>query len=339
MEAGEAFGLTESSEIVTRHTLSAGGLTARILDWGAIVQDLRLEGHAEPLVLGFDRFDDYPVHSRYFGAIVGRNANRLRDGRFVLDGERYEVDGTPHALHGGRQGLHDRLWRTVAVGEDFVSLALTDPHDPEGFPGTIEISCTYRIRRPATLVIELQAASDRPTLCNLAHHSYFNLDNGGSGDILDHRLAIAASAYLPVDHELVPTGHVVPVERTPYDFLLPRPIRLEWEAEVMSYDHNFCLASSRGPMRRAAWLQGTRSGVEMELWTTEPGLQFFDGNFTQIGARGLGGRTYAPRAGLCLEPQMWPDAPNWPHFPQTALWPGEIYRQVSEYRFRLPQEV
>ncbi|NMG38763.1 galactose-1-epimerase [Chelativorans sp. ZYF759] len=340
MAEGDLFGQTPQGRPVTKYRLEAGGLSASILDLGAIVQDLRLKGHAAPLVLGFENVASYFDHSLFFGAMVGRHANRIRNGRFTIDGEQFQVDPgrTDHALHGGSFGLHERLWTVEEAGKDHITLALHDPHRVDGFPGDLDITCTYRLKPPATLSVELEARCDRPTLCNLAHHSYFNLDDGGAGDVLDHRMMIAASAYLPVDDELVPTGHVVPVEGTPFDFVLPRPIRLEWEAETMDYDHNFCLSSQRGPMRQAAWLQGGRAGVEMEVWTTEPGLQFFDGNFPPREVPGLGGRIYGARAGLCLEPQIWPDSPNNPHFPQAVLRPGETYRQVTEYRFQLPSE-
>lgn len=341
MAEGEHFGQTPDGRPIRRYRIEGGGLSAQVLDLGAIVQVLRLRGHAAPLVLGFERVEDYLVHSRFFGAIVGRHANRIRNGQFTIDGEHFQVDpgGADHALHGGAFGLHERAWAVEEVGADRITLILRDPHREDGFPGNLDITCTYRLKPPATLSIELEARTDRPTLCNLAHHSYFNLDDGGEGDILDHRLMIAASAYLPVDDECVPTGHVVPVEGTAFDFVLPRPIRLEWEGEVMDYDHNFCLASQRGPLRQAAWLQGGRAGVEMEVWTTEPGLQLFDGNFPPREVPGLGGRRYGARAGLCLEPQIWPDSPNNPHFPQAVLRPGEVYRQVTEYRFQLPGEV
>jgi aldose 1-epimerase len=338
--AGEEFGSTAAGEPVRRHVLSGGGLTVAILDCGAIVQDLRLDGHPAPLVLGFEAFEDYLEHSLFFGAIVGRYANRIRNGRFAIDGERHDIgtEDNPHGLHGGPFGLHDRVWRTLDRGEDHITLAISDPHRADGFPGNLEITCTYRLKAPGVLAVELEAHTDAPTLCNLAHHSYFNLENGGAGEILDHRLMITASAYLPIDQERLPTGHVVPVQGTAFDFVLPRPIRLQWEAEIMAYDHNFCLAAARGPLRRAAWAQGPGSGVEMEVWTTEPGVQFFDGGFAARGGRGLEGRQYDTRAGFCLEPQIWPDSPNHPHFPQAVLRPGEVYRQVTEYRFRLPHD-
>lgn len=340
MAAGDSFGQIRDGRPVSRYRIEGGGLSAHVLDFGAVIQDLRLTEHDAPLVLGFERIEDYLDHSLFFGAMVGRHANRIRHGHFAIDGEHFQIDPEmgAHALHGGSFGMHERIWDIADVGPGHITLALRDPHREDGFPGNLDISCTYRLKPPATLCIEVEARTNRPTLCNLAHHSYFNLDDGGEGDVLDHRIMIAASAYLPVDDELIPTGHVVPVEGTAFDFVLPRPIRLEWEADTMDYDHNFCLAAQRGPLRQAAWLQGGRAGVEMEVWTTEPGLQFFDGNFPPREVAGLGGRLYGARAGLCLEPQIWPDSPNNRHFPQAVLRPGEVYRQLSEYRFQLPTE-
>jgi aldose 1-epimerase len=338
MTNGEVFGTTADGQEVLRHTIRGGGMTANIITFGAAVQDLRLEGHDAPLVLGFDRFDDYPAASPYFGALAGRYANRIRDGHFVIEGKTYQAQRNflgKHTLHGGNDGFFGRDWQVALHGEDFVTLTLRDPDGAMGFPGTLDVTCTYRMKIPGTLSIELTATTDEPTLCNLAHHSYFNLDDGGSGDVLDHQLMLCADAYLPVDAELIPTGVVQPVERTPFDFRHPRPIRQETGGGQLGYDHNFCLAATGGPLRQAAWVKGASSGVEMDVWTTEPGLQFYAGEYVARTIPGLGGRTYNAYAGICLEPQVWPDSPNRPYFPQAVLWPGEIYRQVTEYRFRL----
>lgn len=339
MARSEPFGVTPEGECVHGLAIAGGGLAARVLTFGAVVQDLRLAGHAAPLVLGFETLSGYLDHSVYFGAIVGRYANRIGGARFTLDGERFYTDANDGAntLHGGRAGLDRRVWRVAASGADFVTLTIRDPDGAMGFPGNLDISCTYRLKPPATLAVELVASADRPTLCNLAHHSCFNLDDGGRSAVYGHRLSIAAAAYLPVDAHLVPTGAVLPVEGTEFDFELARPIRLPGGAQ--RYDHNFCLSAARGPLRRAAWAQGAASGIEMEVWTGEPGLQFFSGDFSPCAVPGLDGIAYGTGAGFCLEPQVWPDAPNRPYFPQAGLRPGEEYRQTSEYRFRLPAAV
>lgn len=334
----EFFGTTEEGEAIHRFEIAGGGLTAQILTWGAVIQDLRLDGHLPPLVLGFDAFADYPAHSPYFGAIAGRYANRIRNGRFTIDGQRYQADTNflgKHLLHGGSRGTGKRIWQVGERGGDFINLRQTEPAGWMGFPGALDISCSYRLKQGGTLAVALSATCDAPTVCNLTQHSYFNLDDGGSSDILDHRLMLNASAYLPVDGEMIPTGLVQPVEGTWFDFTRARPIRMEAEGSQVAYDHNFCLAAARGPLRHAAWAQGAASGVEMEVWTTEPGIQFYAGHKVARQRTGLGGRPYGAHAGFCLEPQVWPDAPNHPYFPQAILRPGETYRQLTEYRFRL----
>jgi aldose 1-epimerase len=336
----ERFGETNDGEPVQRARIAGGGLCASVITYGAAVQDLRLDGHDTPLVLGFERLDDYLDHSLYFGAIVGRQANRIARGKFALDGERFETDlnDNGNTLHGGGLGLDKRVWRLADHGSDFVTLTIADPAGAMGFPGTLDVACTYRLKPPGTLSVELTATCDRPTLCNLAHHSYFNLNDGGSRPIHDHRLTISARAYLPTDAQCLPTGAVLPVEGTPFDFVVPRTIRHAAGQET-PYDHNFCLSAARGPLRQVAWAQGERSGVEMEVWTTETGLQFFTGHFPDRQVPGLDGIVYRSFAGFCLEPQGWPDAPNRPYFPQSVLRPGEQYGQQSEFRFRLLSKV
>lgn len=330
------FGRTQTGEAVSRISIGGGGLTANVITWGAAVQDLRLEGHASSLVLGFDSFEPYPAHSPYFGVIAGRFANRIRDGRFSIGGTVYQAEKNflgKHVLHGGTGGVGTRNWSLRDHGADHVTLACTAEDGDMGFPGNLAITCTYRLLETGRLVVELRAQTDKPTLCNLAHHSYFNLDNGGRSDILAHRIQIFADAYLPVDDELIPTGHVVPVDGTDYDFRSLRSIGGA-NRQPSAYDHNFCIAPARGPMRKAAFLQGASSGVEMEVWTSEPGVQFYDGVNVGRQVPGLEGVVYGPHAGLCLEPQVWPDAPNRSYFPQAQLNPGETYFQETEYRFR-----
>jgi len=335
---GELFGTTAEGEPVHRYTISGGGLTANIINWGAAVQDLRLDGHDAPLVLGFERLEFYETKSPYFGAVPGRYANRIGGARFTLDGKTYNTDPNflgKHTLHGGSKGYGKRVWQVALHGPDFVTMALHSADGDMGFPGAIDVACTYRVKIPGALSIEFTGEADRTTLCNLTHHSYFNLDDGGSGDILDHRLMMPAAAYLPVDEELIPTGVIQPVDGTAFDFRQARPVRWEEDGEQVVYDHNFCLAPERRAMHQAAWAQGGRSGVEMEVWTTEPGVQFYAGHKVARDVPGLDGRMYKARAGFCLETQVWPDAPNQPHFPQAVLRPGETYHHSTEYRFRL----
>jgi aldose 1-epimerase len=339
MKDGEVFGTTQGGDIIRRFTIRGGGLSANIIGLGAIVQDLRIAGHEAPLVLGYDRLESYESDTAYFGAAVGRYANRIRDGRFTLGGERHQTDRNAlgkHTLHGGSGGYAHRPWTVSLHGRDFVTLSLHDPAGEMGFPGALEITCTYRLKIPGTLAVEFSATTDEPTICNLTQHSYFNLDDGGAGDILDHRMMLNAAAYLPVDGDTIPTGFVVPVDGTPFDFRQARPLRMEAEGRQLPYDENFCLCACRGPLRQAAWVQGAASGLEMEVWTTEPGVQLYTGQFIAAPGPGLGGLGYRPYSGFCLEPQIWPDAPNRSYFPQAVLLPGERYHHVTEYRFRLP---
>lgn len=334
----EPFGETEDGETVHRVTIAGGGLVASVLTWGAVLQDLRLDGHDLPLVLGFPRFEDYPAHSPYFGAIVGRFANRIGGARAVIDGVEHSFDTNflgRHILHGGKNGFGRRLWQIRDHGGDHVTLALRSPDGEMGFPGNCDVTCTYRVGGDGTLSIALAAQTDRPTLVNLAHHSYFNLDDGGVGDILDHRLQILADAYLPVDDDLIPTGVVQPVADTVFDFRTSRPVRMDLDGEQVVYDHNFCLSADRVAMRPVARVQAARSGVAMEIRTTEPGIQFYAGHKVAVSEPGLLGGPYAARAGFCLETQVWPDAPNRPYFPQALLRPGETSRQVTEYAFTM----
>ena len=247
----ELFGTTDDGEPVHRFAIDGGGLSARVMTWGATLQDLRLNGHEPPLVLGYERFEDYPALAPYLGATAGRYANRIAGGRFTLAGRRVQLDTNflgKHTLHGGRLGFGHRLWEVALHGRDFVTFSLHSADGDMGFPGALDVTCTYRLKIPGTLAVEYQATADEPTLCNLAHHSYFNLEDGGAGPVLDHRLMINASAYLPVDDEMIPTGVVEPVDGTPFDFRQARVVRCEVNGEQLPYDHNFCLAAARGPL-------------------------------------------------------------------------------------------
>lgn len=332
----EPFGTCDDGKKVHRVTIAGGGLTASIITWGAVVQDLRLAGHDLPLVLGFPRFDDYPAHSPYFGAIAGRYANRIGHARLVIDGLAHALDPNflgKHTLHGGSGGFARQVWEIVDHGADFVTLELLSPDGDMGFPGNCRATCTYRTGGEGVFSVCLVAEADEPTVVNLANHSYFNLEDGGIGDVLDHRLTIAAGAYLPVDAEMIPTGVVQPVEGTPFDFREARTIRMEIEGEQLDYDHNFCLSSARVPLRAVALVEAPNSGVKMEIRTTESGLQFYAGHKLARPAAGLLGAPYEARAGFCLETQVWPDSPNRPYFPQAVLRPGERSEQVTQYVF------
>lgn len=330
----ELFGQTAAGEPVYRVTLVGGGLTMKVITWGAVIQDLRLEGHSHPLVLGFDTFDDYPLHSPYFGATPGRCANRIADGRFKLDGREYQLErnenGVGH-LHGGNDGIARRNWDIVSLAPDRVELAIVDPDGRAGYPGNCSITATYALQEHGVLSVAYTSATDRPTLANVCQHSYFNLDGGE--DAFGHDLMLAADAYLPVDGRLIPTGEIRPVDGTPFDFRTMSPMDRQLDGERVLYDHNFCLSPARVEKRTVAIARSITSGVAMEVRTTEPGVQFYAGAKLNVPAAGLEGRRYGPFAGFCLETQTWPDAINHPNFPSAVLRPGELLQQETDYVF------
>ena len=332
----EEFGITAAGETVHRVTLTGGGLTAKIMTWGAALQDLRLDGHDAPLTLGFEDFESYPAHSPYFGQTPGRYANRIAAGRFTLDGEAYQLEcndkGVNH-LHGGSTGIGKRLWTLEEAGPSHALFSIIDPDGQCGYPGTVRVTALYELKPGGCLSITYETRTDRPTLANIAHHSYFNLDGGA--DILDHELEMAAEHYLPVDGGQIPTGEIRPVEGTPFDFRRMRPIREPLDdGSQVPYDHNFCLARARRAPVTVARAFSARSGVSLEMRTGEPGLQFYCGFKLNLPVPGLEGRRYGPHAGFCLETQIWPDSPNHPDFPQAVLRPGEVLVQTTDHIFR-----
>ena len=323
----EHWGRTAAGEEVVRLKLSAGGLTAHVISWGAVIQDLRLAGHAPPLVLGFERFAPYPAESPYFGATAGRVGNRIAGSTFDLDGKTYRLPANegPNHLHGGPAGLGKRNWSVAAHDARSVTLQIVSPDGEMGYPGTMTARCHYELLEPATLRVALTAETDAPTLCNLIHHSYFNLD--GSTDARGHSLRIDAARRTVIDAALIPTGEMADVADTPYDFRAARRIA---DAGI-KYDANFCLADAPRDLTDVATLSA--GSLAMHVATTEPGIQFYDGAKIAVASPGLDGRSYGAYAGLCLEPQRWPDAIHHAGFPSIVLRPGETYRQVSEFRF------
>jgi len=328
----EAFGQLGDGRAVERVRLSAHGLSANILTWGAVLQDLRLDGVGHSLVLGFPEFEHYPTRSPNFGSIVGRAANRIRNGQAEIGGKVYRFDRNVldrHTLHGGAGGAGKQLWRIEEVGADFVTLALTLPDGHMGFPGTMDVRATYGILPGPVLEISISAETDADTVCNFAHHSYFNLDGGG--DARRQEFQVHADHFLKLDEDFVPTGDVASVEGTLFDFRTARPL-LSGDAR---YDHNLCLSRQRCACRPVARLKGAESGVEMTIETTEPGLQVYDGGKIRTDdLPGLDGTPYTAFSGIALEPQAWPDAPNQEWADQVLLAPGQIYRQLSRFSFR-----
>jgi aldose 1-epimerase len=330
------FGTMGDGAPVEMVRIAGGGLLADIITYGAAVQDMRLEGHQPPLVLGFQRFEDYPAFSPFYGATAGRVANRIRDGRFVLDGTAYQTEQNflgKHTLHSGKAGIGKRNWTIVDSGANFVRLEIIDPDGQGGFPGNVKISNEYRLEDGALKVL-IHAETDAPTLVNIAHHSYFNLEDGGLTECLDHQIKIAADAVTALDDELIPTGALVPVAGTPFDFRDFAPIRHMTDDGPFAHDVNYCVASQRTALRPVAWAKAPRSGLSLDVLTTEPGMQLYTGS--KIGGRpaiGLTGHEYPAFGGFCFEAQCWADAPNHRHFPSITLHPGETYRQETWYAF------
>ncbi|MBV8185063.1 MAG: galactose mutarotase [Hyphomicrobiales bacterium] len=338
--------LADGTEIREAHLATACGCQARILELGATLRDLVVRlpgGSSQRVVLGFETLDTYDGPSHHAGAIVGRCANRIAHGRFSLDRVSYQLplnENGRHSLHSGPDGFDRRAWRIVEYADDHVTLALFSPAGDQGFPGALSVWCRYQLRDPATLALELTATTDATTIVNLAHHPYFNLDGGE--DARDHELMIAADFITPSDRELIPTGEIVRVAGTPYDFRTMRRVRqVPSEAtQAFGYDTNFVLRRSGlaggdgEALAHASTLASPVTGLALELWTSAPGLQFFDCHDMHFTAPGLGGRRYGEGAGIALEAQHFPDSANHPHFPSTVLRPGEILRQCTEYRFR-----
>lgn len=327
------FGMLADGTPVERIELAAVGLTLGVLTYGAVIQDLHVDTGNGPrrCVLGFSRLEDYVAQSPYCGCVAGRYANRIAGGRFAIDGLEYQLTRNERSrthLHGGAPGFSHGMWRLVDHGAQHVTLEIASPDGDQGYPGNLTARCTYRVTGDGELTIDLAATSDRATVVNLATHSYFNLDDGTH--IRDHLLEIPAHHYLPVDGDLIPTGEIAAVAGTPFDFRTARSIG----AAGVAYDHNFVIGMQRKDVpREVARLTGPETRTRLEILSTEPGLQLYDGAGLALAVPGHDGRRYGQHAGLCLEPQLFPDSPNRPEFPGAVLRPGETYRQQTIYRF------
>jgi len=345
----QPFGQTADGTAVDLYTLTNDtGCEAKITNYGGIVVALSVPdraGEADDVVLGYDNLADYIKDSPYFGALVGRYGNRIAEGRFTLNGVEYTLarneNGQNH-LHGGDVGFDKAVWQAREVaGEGGPGLELTYVSDDgeEGYPGRLRVKVVYTLTGDSGLRIDYEAATDKDTVLNLSQHSYFNLRGAGSGDILGHEMQIHADRFTPVDANLIPTGELRPVAGTPMDFTQPMAIgaRIEADYEQLAlgggYDHNWVLNSGGGEPAPAARVREPDTGRVMEVLTTEPGIQFYAGNFLDGSHVGKGGKAYQHRWGLCLETQHFPDSPNHPEFPSAVLKPGETYRQTTVYRF------
>ena len=338
----EVYGTTPAGE-ARLYTLKNDSLEVRISTYGGIITHLFApdrNGEMADVVLGFDELDGYLGEYPYFGAFIGRYGNRIAEGKFTLDGQEYTlpVNNGPNSLHGGDVGFNRRLWQREEGSNNEPSITLfgTVPAGDQGYPGELTVLVTYTLKGN-DLDILYEAGTDAPTPVNLTNHTYFNL--AGGGPITDHELMIAADRYTPVDETLIPTGELAPVAGTPFDFTTPKPIGRDIEADDEQiefgggYDHNFVLNRVGKGLQSLIEVYEPTTGRTLEVLTTEPGVQFYTGNFLDGTNVGKGGVAYEFRTGFCLETQHFPDSPNQPSFPSTILRPGEKYESRTVYRF------
>jgi len=341
------FGKLPDGREVHQYTLkNRSGATAQIIDYGAAVTSLKVpdrNGKMGDVVMGYDSLQGYIDGTSYFGAIVGRYGNRIGKGHFQLDGKDYQLtinDGENH-LHGGKTGFNKVLWDAKAGNSEEASLRLQyiSRDGEEGYPGTVTLIVTYALTDKNELRIDYEGTTDKPTILNPTHHSYFNLSGSFDDTILNHLLMIDADGITPVGKGLIPTGQIESVAKTPMDFRTPMAIgaHINDENEQLvfgkGYDHNWVLKGGAGKVRKVAELYEAGSGRMMTVLTDQPGLQFYSGNFLDGSAKGKNGAAYGRRSGLCLEAQAFPDTPNKPQFPSVTLRPGQKYRQTTIYAF------
>lgn len=344
----DTFGNAGCGTSADLYTLSnAHGLTARISNYGGIITELHVpdrNGKTADVVLGYDSIEDYIGGDTYFGALIGRFANRIDRGKFTLDGQDYSlaVNNGKNHLHGGTKGFDRKVWRAIAFDADDhtgVRMSYGSPDGEEGYPGNLRITVTYTLNNDNELRIDYRAETDKPTVINFTNHSYFNLAGHSSGDIRGHVLSINADEYTVKGDTEVPNGEIAPVAGTPLDFRTAKPIGREMDADFgqmpndQGYDQNFIINGKNGSLKHAATCTDPASGRVMETHTTEPGVQLYCANFLKEGTRGKSGAHYNPYQGLCLETQHYPDSPNHPNFPTTRLAPGEVYESTTIYRF------
>lgn len=342
----QPFGKTRDGTPVDLYILrNSKGMEAGICNYGGIVVWLKVpdkQGKLGDVVLGYDHLDGYLTNNPYFGCLVGRYGNRIAKGQFALDGVTCQLaknDG-PNHLHGGLKGFDKVVWSAksyITPDGPALELEYVSPDGEEGYPGKLTVKAIYTLTEDNGLRIDFTATTDKPTICNLTHHSYFNL--AGKGDILGHVVMMPANRFTPVDATLIPTGELRPVDGTPFDFRKPTPIgaRINQDDEQLKfgkgYDHNWVYDKPLGELTMLARVSEPTSGRVMEVWSTEPGLQFYSGNFLDGTITGKGGWVYQFRHGFCMEPQHYPDSPNKPHFPSTVLRPGQVYRNTIIYKF------
>jgi aldose 1-epimerase len=338
------FGKTPDGTSVDLYVLTNGKMTAKVMTYGAILTELQVpdrNGKMGDVVLGFDNLASYLAGHPYFGAMTGRVANRVAKGQFTLDGKEYKlaVNNGPNSLHGGLKAFDKKIWKAEdksGPGGSAVKLTYTSPDGEEGYPGNLAVSVTYSVTPDNELKIDYAATTDKATPVNLTNHSYFNLTGPGSGDILGHELTILADEFTPVDETLIPTGKLAPVKGTPLDFTSPTPIGSRFNqltGDPLGYDHNYVLRGDGKTPALGARVFDPGSGRVLEMFTTEPGVQFYTANFLDGTLKGKGGVVYNKHHAFCLEAQHFPDSINHSNFPSTVLRPGEKYTQTTIYKF------
>jgi len=344
----QSFGTAPDGKAATLYTLTnSRGVEAAITNYGGIVVSLKVpdrQGRLGDVALGYDDLAAYVKSSPYFGALIGRYGNRIANGKFKLNGVTYTLakNNGPNHLHGGIKGFDKKVWQATPIrrrGAVGVALRYLSPNGEEGYPGNLTTKVVYLLTDRNELRIDYTAVTDKTTVLNLTHHSYFNLAGAGNGDILGHRMMINANRFTPVNSNLIPTGELRSVRGTPFDFRRPTAIgaRINQNDQQLKfgkgYDHNYVLNRRGTAASLAARVSEPKSGRVMEVYTTEPGMQLYTGNFLDGTNIGKGGKPYKFRYGFCLETQHFPDSPNRPRFPTTTLRPGRVYRQTTIYKF------
>ena len=341
----EPFGKMPDGKAVERFTVTnANGVEMKAISYGGIITSLRVpdrNGKLDDIVLGFDSLEPYLTQPTFFGALIGRYGNRIGNAQFTLDGKTYKLaaNNNGQSLHGGIKGFDKVLWAVEPIGNNGLAFTRTSPDGEEGYPGTLQVRVTYTLTDKNELVVEYHATTDKTTVVNLTQHSYFNLAGQASGDILGHELMINADRYTPVNDKLIPTGELAPVEGTPFDFRKSTAIGArinEAHPQLKAgsgYDHNWVLNRKGTGLEVAARVREPKTGRTLEVTTTEPGIQFYAGNFLDGKLTGKGGAVYRHRTGFCLETQHYPDSPNQPKFPTTTLKPGQEYRSRTVFTF------
>ena len=338
------FGKTADGQAVEAFTLkNANGIEVTAITYGGIITSLKVpdrNGAIGDVVLGFGTIDGYVKDHPYFGAIIGRYGNRIAKGRFSIDKIEYTLatNNGPNHLHGGVRGFDKHVWQPEVLSDNSVRFSRVSPDGEEGYPGNVQVHVIYSLTNYNELIVDYTATTDQPTHVNLTQHSYFNLAGGGA-DILGHQLMIDADRYTPVNGELIPTGELAPVAGTPFDFRKSTAIGARINASHpqikngQGYDHNWVLNRQGRTLQLAARVAEPSSGRTMEVATTEPGMQFYAGNFLDGTLTGKGGSKYGRRSGFCLETQHYPDTPNQPDFPSTLLRPGSTYSSRTVFKF------